>query len=65
NSVMGALVMADVVVNDDADWTTVVANIRQQCKTQLQRFEIPVKFYQREMIGVNPSGKLTRTNENG
>ncbi|MFT6898242.1 MAG: acyl-CoA synthetase (AMP-forming)/AMP-acid ligase II, partial [Paraglaciecola sp.] len=49
NSMMGALVMADVVVNDDADWTTVVANIRQQCKTQLQRFEIPVKFYQREM----------------
>jgi acyl-CoA synthetase (AMP-forming)/AMP-acid ligase II len=65
NSVMGALVMADVVVNDDADWTTVVANIRQQCKTQLQRFERPVKFYQQQMIDVSPSGKLTRTNKNG
>lgn len=65
NSVMGSLVMADVVVNNDADWTTVVASIRKECKTQLQRFEIPVKFYQREMIGVDPSGKLTRINENG
>ncbi|MFQ3197431.1 MAG: acyl-CoA synthetase (AMP-forming)/AMP-acid ligase II [Paraglaciecola sp.] len=65
NSVMGALVMADVVVNDDADWATVVANIRQQCKTQLQHFEIPVKFYQQEKIDMSPSGKLTRINENG
>lgn len=65
NSVMGALVMADVVVNDDADWPTVVANIRQRCKTQLQRFEIPVIFNQQKLIAVTPSGKLTRTTENG
>lgn len=65
NSVLGSLVMADVVVTEDADWLTVLADMRQQCKRQLQRFEIPVKFNQQIKIAVNPSGKLTRTTENG
>jgi acyl-CoA synthetase (AMP-forming)/AMP-acid ligase II len=57
---MGALVAADVVRMDSADWSTVVRNIRKACKLTLQRFEIPVKLVQVKAIEVNASGKLSR-----
>lgn len=64
NSVLGALVEAEIVENKKLDWNTLVENIRAQCKLQLQRFEIPVKLRPVNSIEVNSSGKLSRSNVN-
>jgi acyl-CoA synthetase (AMP-forming)/AMP-acid ligase II len=61
NSVIGALVAADVVTSANADWPILLKNIREHCKLTLQRFEIPVKLQQVESIEVNASGKLSRS----
>ncbi|MFT2091413.1 AMP-binding protein [Paraglaciecola sp. 2405UD69-4] len=64
NSVLGALVEADIVIGKSFDWSSVLKNIREECKLQLQRFEIPVKLTQVANIRVNSSGKLSRSNVN-
>ncbi|WP_289028059.1 class I adenylate-forming enzyme family protein [uncultured Paraglaciecola sp.] len=64
NSVLGALVEADIVIGKSFDRSSVLKNIREECKLQLQRFEIPVKLTQVANIRVNSSGKLSRSNVN-
>ncbi|MEP0356974.1 class I adenylate-forming enzyme family protein [Paraglaciecola sp.] len=64
NSVLGALVEAEITINPSLDWSVLVKKIRSQCKLKLQRFEIPVKLRQVTRMEINSSGKLSRSNIN-
>lgn len=64
NSVLGALVAADIVISDDFNWTDVSGDVRQQCKLQLQRFEIPVKLRKIDSLEINSAGKINRSSNN-
>ncbi|WP_158967735.1 class I adenylate-forming enzyme family protein [Paraglaciecola sp. L3A3] len=62
---MGELVVADIVLFDNSDMARLDAvSIKRQvindCKNQLQRFEIPTKITVVEIIDHNLSGKLNR-----
>ena len=61
NSVLGNLVVADIVINSHLDWSNISRSVRERCKLALQRFEIPVKLRQIDSLVVSPTGKLSRS----
>ncbi|MCF2948130.1 AMP-binding protein [Paraglaciecola aquimarina] len=64
NPVMGALVVAEVVLSAEIEtmqFTEIKKQVLKTCKNQLQRFEIPTKIHIVKDIANNPSGKLNRT----
>ena len=65
NSVLGNLVVADIVIEPNQDWGNISRTVRAQCKLMLQRFEIPVKLRQIDSLAMSPTGKLSRSNSHG
>lgn len=63
NSVLGNLVVADIVIEPNQDWGNISRTVRAQCKLMLQRFEIPVKLRQIDSLVMSPTGKLSRSDD--
>ncbi|WP_166424994.1 AMP-binding protein [Paraglaciecola sp. 20A4] len=61
NSVLGSLVVADIVIDSHHDWSSISHSVRERCKLILQRFEIPVKLRHIDSLVVSPTGKLNRS----
>ncbi|MGY0647744.1 MAG: AMP-binding enzyme, partial [Paraglaciecola chathamensis] len=63
NSVLGNLVVADIVIEPNLDWVIISQTIRSQCKLLLQRFETPVKLRKIDSLVMSPTGKLNRSDD--
>ena len=63
NSVLGNLVVADIVIEPNLEWVNISQTIRSQCKLFLQRFEIPVKLRKIDSLVMSPTGKLNRSDD--
>ncbi|QHJ13575.1 2-succinylbenzoate--CoA ligase [Paraglaciecola mesophila] len=63
NSVLGNLVVADIVIAPNHDWSNLSRTVREQCKLLLQRFEIPVKLRKIDSLVMSPTGKLNRSDD--
>lgn len=61
NPLLGALVMADVVVSNDLDAATVIEAARTICGQRLQRHEVPQRITAVPRIATNASGKKVRS----
>ena len=60
NAILGALVVADIIIIATADEQEVKQQVLKMCKNLLQRFEIPTKINIVKNIDYDPSGKLNR-----
>ncbi|WP_214000073.1 hypothetical protein [Arsukibacterium sp.] len=61
SSILGQLVMAQLVATQDTDITELVARVTQHCQRQLQRHQIPIKFQLVAALPLAGSGKQART----
>lgn len=61
SSILGQLVMAQLVAEPDTDTTDLVARVAQHCQQQLQRHQIPFKFQMLTTLPLAGSGKQART----
>jgi acyl-CoA synthetase (AMP-forming)/AMP-acid ligase II len=60
SALMGELVVADVMVINNANQQHIKQQLLKMCKNKLQRFEIPTKISIVNNIAHHPSGKLNR-----
>ncbi|CAM5204076.1 AMP-binding enzyme [Alishewanella longhuensis] len=60
SSVLGQLVVADIVVSADTDNKALQLALLQHCKQQLQRYQLPAKFNFVTQLPTTASGKLNR-----
>jgi len=60
NALLGALVMADIVVSPGHDSSTVIKTARLMCSQKLQRHETPQRLRQVMEIGAGETGKKVR-----
>ncbi|GHG69386.1 hypothetical protein GCM10010919_19290 [Alishewanella longhuensis] len=60
SSVLGQLVVADIVVTTDTDNKTLQLQLLQHCRQQLKPYQLPTKFNVVSHLQTNASGKLSR-----
>tara|TARA_R110002126_G_scaffold10245_64_gene46697 strand:+ start:192 stop:1472 length:1281 start_codon:yes stop_codon:yes gene_type:complete len=63
SSILGQLVVSQLVATPDTDTTDLVARVSQHCQQQLQRHQIPIKFQLMAALPLAGSGKQARTVE--
>lgn len=64
SSVLGQLVVADVVTKPGSDHKKLQSQLMQLCLTQLQRYQIPTRYHWVAELANNSSGKLSRKESN-
>lgn len=64
SSVLGQLVVADVVTKPGSDPKQLQSQLMQLCLTQLQRYQIPTRYHWVAELANNSSGKLSRKESN-
>lgn len=60
SSVLGQLVVADIVVDAETDSKTLQTQLVQHCQQQLARYQLPTKFNIVSNLATNGTGKLNR-----
>ncbi|GGW63325.1 ANL family adenylate-forming protein [Alishewanella tabrizica] len=60
SSVIGQLVIADIVVDTGTDSKTLQAQLVQHCQQQLERYQLPARFNIVSSLATNATGKLSR-----
>ncbi|MCH8537865.1 MAG: AMP-binding protein [Alkalimonas sp.] len=64
SSVLGQLVVADIAVAPDTDTKALQADLMQLCFKQLQRHQIPTRYYWLSQLSNSNTGKLSRKESN-
>lgn len=62
SSVLGQLVVADIVTAADNDSKALQLQLLQHCQQHLQRYQLPARFHFVTHLTTNASGKLSRDN---
>lgn len=60
SSVLGQLVIADIVVDSATDAKTLQAQLLHHCQAQLERYQLPARFNIVSSLATNAVGKLSR-----
>lgn len=60
SSVLGQLVIADIVVDNLTDSKALQAELVQYCQKQLERYQLPARFNIVSSLATNATGKLSR-----
>ncbi len=60
SSVLGQLVVADIVVGNNSDTKALQLQLLQYCQQQLQRYQLPTRFNFVASLTTNATGKLSR-----
>jgi acyl-CoA synthetase (AMP-forming)/AMP-acid ligase II len=61
--ISGALVVAEVMIDDNVDTKTLKAAIKTHCKATLEREAVPTIIHFVDTLVLNAAGKLIRTND--
>lgn len=64
SSVLGQLVVADIVVANETNTKALQAELMQLCLRQLQRHQIPTRYYWISQLANTSTGKLSRKESN-
>jgi len=60
SSVLGQLVIADIVVDTGTDSNALQAQLVRHCQQQLERYQLPARFNIVSSLATNATGKLSR-----
>lgn len=60
SSVLGQLVIADIVVDTGTDSKALQAQLLRHCQQQLERYQLPARFNIVSSLATNATGKLSR-----
>ncbi len=60
SSILGQLVVADIIVDTGTDSKTLQVQLLQHCQQQLERYQLPARFNIVSSLAINATGKLNR-----
>lgn len=60
SSVLGQLVIADIVIDTSTDSKVLQAQLLRHCQQQLERYQLPARFNIVSSLAINATGKLNR-----